>query len=97
MGSAFQIPTDMRFKLFLYILLIGIQNNIAQVPEYSRHLTKSFRVTGTVAVEISNKYGKIQVIPWDKDSVRFDIDLRIRDRHVHGGEPIQRRARGPVL
>jgi len=68
----------MRFKLFLYILLIGIQNNIAQVPEYTRHLTKSFRVTGSVAVEISNKYGKIQVIPWDEDSVRFDIDLRIR-------------------
>jgi hypothetical protein len=70
---------DMHFKLFILLLpALLVQDLKAQVPEYTRHLSRSFLVSNSVAVEINNKYGKVQVIPWDMDSVRFDIDLRIR-------------------
>ncbi|MFO7370532.1 MAG: DUF4097 family beta strand repeat-containing protein [Bacteroidales bacterium] len=69
----------MRFR-FLYSFLIcllvhGLQ---AQVPEYSQQINRSFKVNNTVTIEVSNKYGRIQVIPWHSDSVKFTIDLRIR-------------------
>jgi len=69
----------MHFKvslpLVMCLLVLGMQ---AQVPEYTRHVSKSFRVNNAVTIEISNKYGRVQIIPWETDSVKFDIDLRIR-------------------
>ncbi|HEX2393939.1 MAG TPA: hypothetical protein VHI78_01265 [Bacteroidales bacterium] len=78
MKSAFQTRANMRFSLFIYIILIGFQCVSAQPPEYSHHVGRAFHISSSVSVEISNKYGRVQVVPWDKDSVRFDIDLRIR-------------------
>lgn len=69
----------MRCKFFIFLFLCGMVTALnAQVPEYTRQISRAFRVGNTVSVEISNKYGRVQVIPWDSDSVRFDIDLRIR-------------------
>ncbi len=68
----------MRSRLIVYIILICLQGVNAQVPEYTRHISRSFHISTSVSVEVSNKYGRIQVIHWEKDSVRFDIDLRIK-------------------
>ncbi|MBN2814020.1 MAG: hypothetical protein JXQ80_08070 [Bacteroidales bacterium] len=69
----------MRFRL-LAILLTGLllQAIHAQNTEYANHISRSFRVGHGLSVEIANKYGRIQVIPWDNDSVRFDIDIKLR-------------------
>jgi len=63
------------FSLAMCLIVFGLQ---AQVPEYTRHISRSFRVNNAITVEISNKYGRVQIIPWDVDSVKFNIDLRIR-------------------
>lgn len=44
---------------------------------YSDKKVRNFKVTEKTTVEVSNKYGKIHVVTWDKDSVRFEVDLRI--------------------
>jgi hypothetical protein len=68
----------MRCKL-LFILLACLAPALhAQVPEYSRHISKSFHISNPMSVEISNKYGRIHIIPWDVDSVKFNIDIRLR-------------------
>ncbi len=69
----------MRFRL-LTILLTGLMLPAihAQNTDYAQRLSRSFRVGHGLSVEITNKYGRIQVIPWDADSVRFDIDLKLR-------------------
>ena len=36
---------------------------------------KTFPVNAQTTIEVNNKYGKIHVIPWRKDSVKFEIDL----------------------
>jgi hypothetical protein len=69
----------MRFKATLYCLLLGLTiGTQAQMPEYTRQISRSFRISNTMTVDISNKYGKVQVIPWNQDSVKFSIELRIR-------------------
>jgi hypothetical protein len=56
-------------------MVLGLK---AQVPEYNRHVSRSFPVNEAITVEISNKYGRVHILPWDEDSVKFSIDLRIR-------------------
>jgi hypothetical protein len=69
----------MRFKAPLYVMLLLLAIGIrAQVPDYTRQISRSFRISNAITVDISNKYGKVQVIPWNQDSVKFTIDLRIR-------------------
>lgn len=38
---------------------------------------KAFPVNAQTSIEVNNKYGKIHVIAWKKDSVKFVIDLSI--------------------
>jgi len=59
----------------LLLFAIGLH---AQVPEYTRHISRSFRINNSMTVDITNKYGRVQIITWDVDSVKFNIDLRIR-------------------
>ena len=44
---------------------------------YSDKKVRNFKVNEKTTVEVSNKYGKIHVVTWDRDSVRFEVDLRI--------------------
>jgi hypothetical protein len=77
--SAFQTQTRMRFKATIFFaLILLVMGAQAQVPEYTRHITRSFSISNTMTVDISNKYGKVQIIPWNVDSVKFSIDMRIR-------------------
>jgi hypothetical protein len=69
------MPSRAPIVLVMCLIVFGLQ---AQVPDYNQHITKSYHVTNTISVEISNKYGKVQIIPWDEDSVKFTIDIRIR-------------------
>lgn len=69
----------MRCKLSITLILLSLAFSArAQVPEYSRSTVRSFAYTPGIQVDITNKYGKIQVSNWDKDSVRLIIELRIR-------------------
>ncbi len=64
--------TVLSLWLVLFLFPGGLQ---AQV--YSDRKVRKFKATEKTSVEVFNKYGKIHVIPWDKDSVKFEVDLRI--------------------
>jgi len=69
----------MIYKTQLILLLVFISINLkAQVDEYMRQVVKSFPVNNSITVDVLNKYGKIQVMNWDVDSVKFLIDIRIK-------------------
>ena len=51
--------------------------SMGQPFEKSRSLSKSFKVNEDTEVQISNKYGNIQLIPWENDSIKFDIDFSV--------------------
>lgn len=63
-----------RRLLFLSLLLLGMLTQ-AQDHTDKRSVSRSFPASHETTVEIHNKYGKIQVATWDKDSVAIEVDM----------------------
>ncbi|MGD1844344.1 MAG: hypothetical protein ACFB10_03010 [Salibacteraceae bacterium] len=74
-------PTCKALVLLLasWCLLASAQ---AQMLEESRSFTRTYRVDRNVTVDVSNKYGKIHFINWNKDSVKVEVDVTISARHL---------------
>lgn len=66
----FEIPL-----ILIIILILGFSTVNGQSFTDTKQIVKSFKVKTTTKIEVYNKYGKIQVIQWDKDSVKFNIML----------------------
>jgi hypothetical protein len=49
-----------------------------QTIEKSRTVKKTFKVEPDTEIEIANKYGNVHIVPWEKDSVQFSIDLLVK-------------------
>ena len=67
--------------IFSSVLFFGVLSSIAvfgQTIEKSKKLSRSFPSGSDTEIEISNKYGNIHLIPWEKDSVRFEIELKVK-------------------
>jgi hypothetical protein len=58
-------------------LVLFVDTGTLSGQVYSDRKVREYKVTDKTTVEVSNKYGKVHVITWDKDSVRFEADLRI--------------------
>ncbi len=70
----------LRLLLCKFLLAIGLLSGpilMAQTFEKSRSVSRSFAVDDNTEVQIINKYGNIHLLPWDQDSVRFDIELKV--------------------
>jgi hypothetical protein len=69
--------------LVLTIILFAIGSDaISQTFSNSKTVTHSYKVTPETTVEINNKYGKIHVIPWDKDSVQITASLNVYSNNL---------------
>jgi hypothetical protein len=68
--------------LFLIPLLWGIISSLSG-QEFTNQVVRAYKVSNATTVDVFNKYGKIHVMSWDKDSVKFIIDLRIRNKDVN--------------
>jgi hypothetical protein len=64
----------------LIILMIPMLAN-AQFTE-TKQINKRFKATRETRIEITNKYGKIKIDTWDKDSVVFTIKIRVEDKKL---------------
>ena len=54
---------------------------LAQFTE-TKEIRKEFGVTPETQIEITNKYGKIDIKTWEKDSVLFLINLRVEEKKL---------------
>lgn len=54
--------------------------------ESVRNETRAFRVHRGAEIQISNKYGNVHIINWEKDSVRFEINLVVSSNKVDRAE-----------
>lgn len=48
----------------------------------SKQIIKRYKVTPETRVEITNKYGKININTWEKDSVVFSIKIKVEDKKL---------------
>lgn len=65
----------------LVIVAFFSANLNAQYYSESMTLVRSFKLTPSTTVDISNKYGKIHFIHWKSDSVKFEVDMTIKSSY----------------
>jgi len=68
-----------QYKIIGVILLLVSLSTFSQPMKKIRNISKTFHVGAETEIQVNNKYGNIQLIPWEKDSVRFDIVLEVID------------------
>jgi len=66
------------FSLVLFFSLFSGALVLGQTVEKSKTLSRSFAVGHDAEIDISNKYGNIHLIPWEQDSIRFEIELKVK-------------------
>lgn len=67
--------------LFLWLVIVMFSGGVrGQV--YTDMLVRNFKISDKSTIEVYNKYGKVHVRTWDKDSVRFEVSLRIQSTNA---------------
>lgn len=67
-------------SLFVLTFLLPGLTAQSQVYRKSKSTSNSFKVEKTSELTIKNKYGNIQLISWNKDSVKFEVDIEVRNK-----------------
>ncbi len=69
----------MNYKKIVFLLLLALYFTSALTAQvYTRKISKSYKVNSSTTIDIFNKYGKVHVVTWDKDSVQFKVNLTIQ-------------------
>lgn len=65
--------------LLLIAIALALQfGAAAQTYERSRSVEKAFAVKPGTEIQVVNKYGNIHMVHWEKDSVKFEIELVVK-------------------
>ncbi len=66
-------------RILLLVFVISTQMLSAQTYELGRKIVKTYKLENIATeVQVINKYGNIMVIPWNRDSVRFEINITVK-------------------
>ena len=69
----------MNYKKIVLLLLPALFFTTALTAQvYTRKVSKSYKVNSSTTIDIFNKYGKVHVVTWENDSVKFKVDLTIK-------------------
>ena len=64
-------------RAILLVLLFTGLHTMGQPYKKSRSVVKSFKVGEETEILVRNKYGNIQLVAWEKDSVKFEIQVDV--------------------
>jgi len=69
-----------KFSLTLTILaiLFAIQTSFAEKTEFIKEIHKEFKTSSNTLLDISNKYGDVTIIDWDKQEVKIDVKITVQ-------------------
>jgi hypothetical protein len=48
--------------------------------EFTNQIVRAYKISNETTIDVFNKYGKIHVVTWDRDTVKFIINLQIRNK-----------------
>ena len=71
-----------KFNLMLLAGLISCLPLKAQTFSENQTYVKTYPVSSKTNIEVNNKYGKVHVVTWPKDSVKFVVDLSISSNNL---------------
>ena len=66
--------------LWLAFLMAGALHVQGQDYRKTKTETRVFSVDQNAELKIINKYGQVQLIPWDKDSIKINVKIEVRDK-----------------
>lgn len=69
------------YSLLIALLVLGVGAYAEASVDKSKVIRKSFPITEKTTIEVSSKYGKVDVQTWDKDSVSFKIKVTAKSRN----------------
>ncbi|MBN2274061.1 MAG: hypothetical protein JXR41_15835 [Bacteroidales bacterium] len=80
----------MNCKRIIYSLLF-IWSSLSSVTgqEFINRVIRTYKISNATSIDVFNKYGKLHVMTWERDSVRFIIDIIIRNKDVAKLEKIK--------
>jgi hypothetical protein len=67
-------------KIMFGIIGVWMGLSPATGQEFTNQVVRAYKISNATTIDVFNKYGKIHVMSWDKDSVKFIIDIRIRNK-----------------
>jgi hypothetical protein len=80
----------MNYRKIIFCVLTALCClSYAAGQEFSNQVVRAYKISNETSIDVFNKYGKIHVISWDKDSVKFIIDLKIRNKDPEKLEKIK--------
>jgi hypothetical protein len=65
--------------LLLFLVLLPGMTTLAQDRTDKRVVRKQFPATRETTLEVTNKYGEIQVLTWKKDSVAIEVEILLTE------------------
>jgi hypothetical protein len=68
-------------KIGSYIIFVGLFVCIANVrakEEFTKNIQKEFKADDNTSLEISNKFGKINIINWDKPLIQINVKITLK-------------------
>ena len=68
----------MNYRIYIFCITVLAFWLSANGQTYSDKIVRSYKINKTSSIDVSNKYGKIHVVKWDKDSVKFEVDFSIK-------------------
>ena len=67
----------------ILMLALGVPLALgAQTYSEKREQGKSFKLRSGMSVSIMNKYGNVNVLPWEKDSVRIEVSMSAQSKQA---------------
>ncbi len=72
----------------LLALVILSDTGNAQTYSESKNIVRTFPVNPETRLDISNKYGKVHVMNWKKDSVKLEVELLVKSSNLEKLEKI---------
>lgn len=70
-----------RLSLFVLVSFLLPVQAMAQFTD-TKEIKKAYEVTPETRIEITNKYGKVELNTWDKDSVIIDIKIKVEEKKL---------------
>lgn len=73
-----------KLKIVLLILLAALLSSQATQAQFTetKEIKKEFSVLPDTRIEITNKYGKIELNTWEKDSVIIEVRIKVEEKKL---------------
>ena len=67
------------------LIFIGF-TAMGQTYRKSKSITDSFEVTPKTELSVYNKYGNVELITWEKDLIKFEVEIEVREKKEEKAE-----------